>query len=229
LADVLDPSLPPGHILGHTARFYAAVPSYNPATKHTYLQNGNPQFNPHVESTPIDHLLFNETGSFLAVIDELGTITIWEQDIYANQLTPRQFFAAEGGLEEGNNGANEMGNRIVCVRWLHNDQKIHVASKLSKSGDQWVCQPNMQRGYGPNNLIGKEALIAITSDGRVKLVYLTPKGWKVEVLWLEGGTGETFGPVTPPRDFVSHAAWTQDFFATGQQPKDRIVSKCIWR
>jgi hypothetical protein len=76
---------------------------------------------------------------------------------------------------------------------VHNDQKIHVTSKLSKSGDQWVCQPNMQHGYGPYNLVGKEALVAITSDGRVKLLYLTPKGWKMEVLRLEVGQWRRLG------------------------------------
>lgn len=44
----------------------------------------------------------------------------------------------------------------------------------------------------------------------------------MEVLKLEGGGGETYGPVIPPKDFISHAAWTQDFFAAGQQAKDRI-------
>jgi len=166
-ADTLDPSLAPGDILGQAARLYTTVPAYDPTTKHTYLQNGLPQFNPHRGNTPIDHILFNEVGSFLAVVDEPGSITLWEQDNYANHLIPRQSFAAEGGLEEARDGTNDLGNRIVCIRWLHNDSKIHVASKLSKSGDQWVCQPNMQRGYGPCNSVGKEALIAITSDGKV--------------------------------------------------------------
>ena len=168
-ADTLDPSLAPGGILGQAARLYATVPAYDPSTKRTFLPNGLPQFSAHGGNTPIDHILFNEVGSLLAVADELGSITLWEQDNYANQLIPRQCLAAEGGLEETHNGRNDLGDRIVCIRWLHNDSKVHVASKLSKSGDQWVCQPNMQRGYGPCNSLGKEALIAITSDGRVSL------------------------------------------------------------
>jgi len=98
-------------------------------------------------------------GTHLAVIDDLGTITIWEQDNYAAQLVPRQTFPNEGN--------NDVGNRIVSIRWLHCDTKIHLALKLAKNGDQWHCQGNSQRGYGPCNVVGKEAFVAVTSDARV--------------------------------------------------------------
>ena len=62
---------------------------------------------------------------------------------------------------------NGSPNRIVSLRWLHSDTKVHVAVKLTKAGDQWNCQSNSQRGSGPCNVVGKEALIAITADGRV--------------------------------------------------------------
>ncbi len=110
--------------------------------------------------------MFNEAGSYLAVVDELGTITIWEQDTIASQLIPRQSFQADPhtiGI------TNEFISRVISLRWLHNDTKIHVAVKLAKNGDQWNCQSNTQRGSGPCNLVGKEALVAITSDGRVTL------------------------------------------------------------
>jgi hypothetical protein len=115
-----------------------------------------------IENTPIDHVLFNESGTHLAVVDELGTITIWEQDNYAAHLIPRQSFPADN-----EDTAHESGNRIVSLRWLHNETKIHIALKLAKNGDQWNCQGNSQKGYGPCNLVGREAFIAITSDAKV--------------------------------------------------------------
>lgn len=124
-----------------------------------------------LENTPIDFVLFNELGSHLAVVDELGTITVWEQDNFAAHLIHRQSFAAENNNAGGEDGNESTGNRIVSLRWLHNDSKLHVALKLAKVGDQWNCQTNSQRGCGPCNLIGKEAFVAITSDARVFFVH----------------------------------------------------------
>ena len=56
----------------------------------------------------------------------------------------------------------------MSLRWLHNDSKVHVAVKLTKNADQWACQSNSQRASGPCNVVGKEALIAVTADGRVE-------------------------------------------------------------
>jgi hypothetical protein len=113
------------------------------------------------DNAPIDRLVFNETGAYLAVADELGSLTIWEQDTIACQFIPRQTFLSDAVDD------NDPAGRIVSLRWLHNDAKIHVAVKLSKNGEQWTCQSNSQRGSGPCNIIAKEALVAITSDGRV--------------------------------------------------------------
>ena len=82
----------------------------------------------------------------------------------ALQLIPRQTFPADGGVDATSHDA---GSRIVSLRWLHNDIKLHVAVKLAKSGDSWSCQSNSQRGCGPCNSVGKEAFLAITKDGRV--------------------------------------------------------------
>lgn len=101
-------------------------------------------------------------------MDELGTITIWEQDSIASQLVPRQSFQVDPGTD---GMGSEFMSRVVSLRWLHNDTKIHVAVKLAKNGDQWNCQSNTQRGSGPCNLVGKEALVAITSDAKVSVTW----------------------------------------------------------
>jgi hypothetical protein len=160
-SDVISPTNTPGDIYGPTTRLYATVPSYDVSTKRSGLLHPVSQPNP-LENTPIDHILFNETGTHLVVVDELGTITIWEQDSYAAHLIPRQSFPGDNAGD-----THESANRIVSLRWLHNDAKFHVALKLSKNGDQWTCQTNSQRGYGPCNLVAKEALLAITADARV--------------------------------------------------------------
>jgi hypothetical protein len=44
----------------------------------------------------------------------------------------------------------------------------------------------------------------------------------MEMLKLEGGDGEAYrGSTGISRDIISHAAWSQDFFTAGQQPKER--------
>jgi hypothetical protein len=162
-SDTLSVSSAPGDIYGLGARLYTTIPSLDVSTKRSILLDPVAQATPS-ENIPIDHILFNEMGNFLAVVDQLGTITIWEQDNIATQLNSRQSFHADDGMEDS---THESASRIVSLRWLHNDQKVHVALKLTKSGYQWTCHSSSQRGYGPCNNVGKEALIAITSDGRV--------------------------------------------------------------
>jgi hypothetical protein len=148
---------------GSTSRLYATTLSLDVARKTSILlEPVAAQVAP--ENIPIDHIVYNEAGIYLAVVDELGTITIWEQDAIASQLIPRQSFLPDVGADEMQ---HESANRIVSLRWLHNDQKVQVAVKLAKLGDQWNCQINSQRGAGPCNSVGKEALIAVTSGGRV--------------------------------------------------------------
>jgi hypothetical protein len=162
-SDVLSPSNRPGEVYGSTPRLYATTPSFDVARRDSILLEPlAAQVAP--ENVPIDHIVYNEAGIYLAVVDELGTITIWEQDSIASQLIPRHAFQPDLGTEELH---QESANRVVSLRWLHNDQKIHVAVKLAKAGEQWNCQSNSQRGSGPCNSVGKEALVAITSGGTV--------------------------------------------------------------
>ena len=52
-------------------------------------------------------------------------------------------------------------------------------------------------------------------------MFQSPKGWRMEMLRLEGGDGEAYGGgAGVAKDLISHAAWTQDFF-TGPQSKER--------
>ena len=56
-------------------------------------------------------------------------------------------------------------------------------------------------------------------------MFQSPKGWRMEILKLEGGEGETYGGGSGmTKDIISHAAWSQDFFTASQpkeQPKER--------
>lgn len=57
----------------------------------------------------------------------------------------------------------------------------------------------------------------------MKVIFQTPRGWKMETLKLDGGEGQTYGGgATSSRDLLSHAAWTHDFFS-GPATKDRIL------
>jgi hypothetical protein len=159
VADSLSTSNPPGVIYGTTSRLYATTPSLDVSSRRSALLEPVPQTSS-MENTPVDHILFNETGALLAVIDTFGTITIWEQDTLAAGLVARSSF-------RGDDGENDSASRVVYLRWLHNDSKLHVAVKLQKSGDQWNAQSVPQRGCGPCNSVGKESFLCITEDGRV--------------------------------------------------------------
>ena len=216
-SDIVSSSSPIGEPYGSSPRLYATVPTYDIASKKTHLLEAVSQAIP-VENVPIDHIVFNEAGTLLTVVDELGTITIWEQDSISAQFNPRQSFPSE------NPDGLQASGRIVNLRWLHSETKVNVAVKLIKAGDQWSCQSSSQRGSGPCNAAGKESFVAVTSDGRMKVIFQTPRGWKSETLVLDGGEGETYGETNGVlTDSITHAAWTQDFFAPGTQgmTKDR--------
>lgn len=55
---------------------------------------------------------------------------------------------------------------------------------------------------------------------KVKVVFQTPKGWKLETLKLEGGDGDTYGGISGSKTNITHAAWTQDFI-NGPPSKER--------
>jgi len=51
----------------------------------------------------------------------------------------------------------------------------------------------------------------------------------MEIMKLDGGEGQTYGGVDePPKDPVTHAAWTQDFFAGGTPTKERILERSVF-
>ena len=162
-ADTLSTTNAPTDVYGTAPRLYVTTLAFDVSTRKTYLLDPVPQPTT-LGNVPIDHMLFSEVGMYLATADQLGTITIWDQDMNALQLVPRQTFPADSGVE---GTPHDTGSRIVSLRWLHNDMKLHVAVKLAKSADLWSCQSNSQRGCGPCNAVGKEAFIAITKDGRV--------------------------------------------------------------
>jgi len=166
-ADTLSTKNTPPDVYGSASRLYATTLALDITTRKTYLLDPVPQPPTPIENVPIDHMLFSEIGLYLATADQLGSITIWEQDMNSLQLIPRQTFPADTSIE---GTPHDVGSRVVSLRWLHNDLKVHVAVKLAKTGELWTCQSNQQRGCGPCNTVGKEAFIAITKDGRVCLL-----------------------------------------------------------
>jgi len=168
-ADTLSTTNTPPDVYGSAPRLYATTLALDITTRKTYLLDPLPQPTP-LENVPMDHIIFSEIGMSLATADQLGTITIWEQDMNSLQLVPRQTFPGDSGAE---GTPHDVGGRIVSLRWLHNDLKLHVAVKLAKTGDLWTCQSNSQRGCGPCNMVGKEAFIALTKDGRVCSLIVT--------------------------------------------------------
>jgi hypothetical protein len=138
--------------------------SFDVASKKTLLHKPAREQRNVIDDVPLDHIVFNDSGHLLATVDDLGTISIWEQDSIANQLTLRQHFPSDPGTIDV---LSTPAGKVVYTRWLHSEFKVHVSVKLAKTGDQWTCQTSIQKAAGPINAVGKEALLAVTSDGRV--------------------------------------------------------------
>ncbi|CAG8362433.1 unnamed protein product [Penicillium salamii] len=111
------------------------------------------------------HLLWNETGSDLAVVDCSGRISIYSISIALNSIT---------GLRQAAFDSGDDGSQVVGMMWLNSQRSIHSFHQGAKVNGRWAYSPFRRRPIGPFHPINKGALLSVTRAGQMKLIYQNP-------------------------------------------------------
>ncbi|KAJ5329439.1 Mediator complex subunit Med16 [Penicillium brevicompactum] len=111
------------------------------------------------------HLLWNETGSDLAVVDCSGRISIYSISIALNSIT---------GLRQAAFDSGDDGSQVVGMMWLNSQRFIHSFHQAAKVNGRWAYSPFRRRPIGPFHPANKGALLCVTRAGQMKLIYQNP-------------------------------------------------------
>ncbi|KAL8985855.1 MAG: hypothetical protein Q9205_000573 [Flavoplaca limonia] len=148
----------------------------------------------------LKHLSWNHTGTELAVIDNLGNISVSSllSSINRSSLSSRCVLGAEDDL-----------SAPVGSMWLNQDRPLLLHGLATKNTNgQWTFTGSRFRQAGPHNphVVGeqssrnKAAFVAITRVGSVRLLYQGPDG----VRWLE--IKADLENISSAQDLLTHAA-----------------------
>ncbi|CAI7568178.1 unnamed protein product [Penicillium bialowiezense] len=111
------------------------------------------------------HLLWNETGSDLAVVDCSGRISIYSISIALNSIT---------GLRQAAFDSGDDGSQVVGMMWLNSQRFVHSFHQAAKVNGRWAYSPFRRRPVGPFHPANKGALLCVTRAGQMKLIYQNP-------------------------------------------------------
>ncbi|KAJ5091848.1 Mediator complex subunit Med16 [Penicillium alfredii] len=114
---------------------------------------------------PLVHLLWNETGSELAVVDCSGRISIYSISIALNSIT---------GLRQASFDSGDDNNQVIGMTWLNTQRSVHAFHQAAKMNGRWAYSPFRCRPIGPFHPANKGALICVTRAGQIKLIYQNP-------------------------------------------------------
>ncbi|CAG8650408.1 9340_t:CDS:10 [Dentiscutata erythropus] len=105
----------------------------------------------HRHGDEITDLVWNQTGSALASIDQRGKIALWMMDNFVNQWKCICDV--------------DLGGSIVEFSWL---DYVRVYSRVSGTGTSMYKRGTFK---GPRNQFGEFAFLTVTSDGKVTVCY----------------------------------------------------------
>lgn len=143
---------------------------------------------------PLVHLLWNETGSELAVVDSSGRLSVHTITVAVNQIAAQRQ-AAFDPEDDGNQVAGLMWlsvQRSVCpcippctqlgfplYHRAYSCSQSHAFHQAAKVNGRWTYSPFRRRPAGPFHPANKPALICVTKSGLVRLVYQDTKWTEV--------------------------------------------------
>lgn len=121
---------------------------------------------------PLVHLLWNETGSELAVLDSSGRLSIYTITTALNQIA---------GQRQATFDPDDDGNQVVGIMWLNAQRSVHAFHQAAKRNGRWVYSPFRRRPVGPFHPANKPSLICVTRSGHIRLVYQNPDNKWAEI------------------------------------------------
>ncbi|OJD23025.1 hypothetical protein ACJ73_05625 [Blastomyces percursus] len=111
------------------------------------------------------HLLWNESGSELAIVDSCGRITIVTIMMSLNTVNqPRQ-----ASIDPDDDLAQPVG-----LMWLNLNRPLFGFHKATRTNERWNYPAYRRRPLGPLHPVNKSALVIVTKSGHIKLIYQNP-------------------------------------------------------
>ncbi|EEQ90336.2 RNA polymerase II Mediator complex subunit Sin4 [Blastomyces dermatitidis ER-3] len=112
------------------------------------------------------HLLWNESGSELAIVDSCGRIAIVTIMMSLNTVNqPRQ-----ASIDPDDDLAQPVG-----LMWLNLNRPLFGFHKATRTNNnRWNYPAYRRRPLGPLHPVNKSALVMVTKSGYIKLIYQNP-------------------------------------------------------
>ncbi|OJD18828.1 hypothetical protein AJ78_01160 [Emergomyces pasteurianus Ep9510] len=122
----------------------------------------------------IVHLLWNESGSELAIVDSGGRISIVTILTTLNTIN----FARQASIDSDDDWAQPVG-----LMWLNVNRPLFGFHKATRTNDRWNYPAYRRRPLGPLHPVNKPGLVLVTKSGHIKLIYQNP-----DMRWAEIST-----------------------------------------
>ncbi|EEH45765.2 uncharacterized protein PADG_01915 [Paracoccidioides brasiliensis Pb18] len=119
----------------------------------------------------IAHLLWNEAGSELAIVDSSGRISIVTILTTLNTIN----FARQASIDPDDDWAQPVG-----LMWLSVNRPLFGFHKATRTDDRWSYPAHRRRPLGPLHPVNKSGLVLVTKSGHIKIIYQNP-----DMRWAE--------------------------------------------
>ncbi|PGG96375.1 hypothetical protein AJ79_09615 [Helicocarpus griseus UAMH5409] len=113
----------------------------------------------------IAHLLWNEAGTELAIVDSSGRISIVAILTAVNTVNP----ARQPSLDPDDDWAQPVG-----LLWMNVNRSLFAFHKATRTNDRWSFPAYRRRPLGLLHPANKSGLVLVTKSGHIKLIYQNP-------------------------------------------------------
>ncbi|KAI9840028.1 MAG: hypothetical protein M1819_000220 [Sarea resinae] len=144
----------------------------------------------------ISHLMWNHNGTDLAVVDVYGRISVYSVYVAINRISVSRHSSAE---------QMDDLNAVTGMSWLSPDRLTPFYKPVEKREGSWKYSVTTYKPPGTHHPANKSALVAVTRDGTLRLLYQLPAP---DSSWQEVNTElESIGS---SKDLLTHASICSD-------------------
>ncbi|EDN06886.1 predicted protein [Histoplasma mississippiense (nom. inval.)] len=118
------------------------------------------------------HLLWNESGSELAIVDSCGRISVVTIMMALNTVNPTR---------QASMDADDDWSQPVGLMWLNLNRPLFGFHKATRANDRWNYPAYRRRPLGPLHPANKPGLVVVTKSGHIKLIYQNPDSRWAEI------------------------------------------------